>query len=76
MRELSEVSAEQVKGIEKLQQDIATVEANKADAEEARAALEDIPAEPREQKALLDNEKGQRKVLAHPLSDKLAPHRT
>jgi septal ring factor EnvC (AmiA/AmiB activator) len=63
MRYLGYVSAEQVKAIEKLQQDIAAVEANKADAEEARAALEDIAAEQREQKALLEKEKGKRKVL-------------
>ncbi len=75
MRYLSYVSAEQVKAIEKLQQDIATVEANKADAEEARAALEDIAAEQREQKALLEKEKGKRKVLATQLSDKLSAQR-
>jgi septal ring factor EnvC (AmiA/AmiB activator) len=75
MRYLGYVSAEQVKAIEKLQQDIATVEANKADAEEARAVLEDIAAEQREQKALLEKEKGKRKVLATQLSDKLSAQR-
>ena len=75
MRYLGYVSAEQVKAIEKLQQDIAAVEANKADAEEARAALEDIAAEQREQKALLEKEKSKRKVLVAQLSDKLSVQR-
>jgi septal ring factor EnvC (AmiA/AmiB activator) len=75
MRYLGYVSAEQVKAIEKLQQDIAAVEANKTDAEEARAALEDIAAEQREQKALLEKEKSKRKVLVAQLSDKLSAQR-
>ena len=75
MRYLGYVSAEQVKAIEKLQLDIAAVEANKADAEEARAALEDIAAEQREQKALLEKEKSKRKVLVAQLSDKLSVQR-
>ena len=75
MRYLGYVSAEQVKAIEKLQQDIAAVEANKADAEEVRAALEDIAAEQREQKALLEKEKSKRKVLVAQLSDKLSVQR-
>ena len=75
MRYLGYVSAEQVKAIEKLQQDIAAVEVNKADAEEARAALEDIAAEQREQKALLEKEKSKRKVLVAQLSDKLSVQR-
>lgn len=75
MRYLGYVSAEQVKAIEKLQQDIAAVEANKVDAEEARAALEDIAAEQREQKALLEKEKSKRKVLVAQLSDKLSVQR-
>jgi septal ring factor EnvC (AmiA/AmiB activator) len=75
MRYLGYVSAEQVKAIEKLQQDIAAVEANKADAEEARAALEDIAAEQREQKALLEKEKSKRKALVAQLSDKLSVQR-
>ena len=75
LRYLGYVSAEQVKAIEKLQQDIAAIEANKTDAEEARAALEDIEAEQREQKALLEKEKGRRKALVTQLSDKLAAQR-
>jgi septal ring factor EnvC (AmiA/AmiB activator) len=75
LRYLGYVSAEQVKAIEKLQQDIAAVEANKADAEEARAVLEDIAAEQREQRALLEKEKNKRKVLVGQLSDKLSAQR-
>ncbi|MFM7657061.1 MAG: murein hydrolase activator EnvC family protein [Burkholderiaceae bacterium] len=75
LRYLGYVSAEQVKAIEKLQQDIAAVEANKADVEEARAELDDIAAEQREQKALLEKEKRKRKVLVSQLSDKLSAQR-
>ena len=75
LRYLGYVSAEQVKAIEKLQQDIAAVEANKADVEEARAELDDIAAEQREQKALLEKEKRKRKVLVTQLSDKLSAQR-
>jgi len=75
LRYLGYVSAEQVKAIEKLQQDIAAVEANKADVEEARAELDDIAAEQLEQKALLEKEKRKRKVLVAQLSDKLSAQR-
>ena len=75
LRYLGYVSAEQVKAISKLQQDIAAIEANKADAEEARAALEDIEAEQREQKALLEKEKGKRQALVAQLADKLGSQR-
>ncbi len=75
LRYLGYVSAEQVKAIEKLQQDIAAIEANKSDTEEARAALEDIAAEQREQKALLEKEKGKRKALVAQLADKLSAQR-
>ena len=75
LRYLGYVSAEQVKAIEKLQQDIAAIEANKADAEETRAALEDIAAEQREQKALLEKEKGKRKALVTQLAGKLSAQR-
>lgn len=75
LRYLGYVSAEQVKAIDKLQQDIAAIEANKSDTEEARAALEDIAAEQREQKALLEKEKGKRKALVSQLADKLSAQR-
>jgi septal ring factor EnvC (AmiA/AmiB activator) len=75
LRYLGYVTAEQVKAIDKLQQDIAAIETNKADAEETRAALEDIAAEQREQKALLEKEKGKRKALVAQLSNKLSTQR-
>jgi septal ring factor EnvC (AmiA/AmiB activator) len=75
LRYLGYVSAEQVKAIEKLQQDIVAIETNKSDAEETRAALEDIATEQREQKALLEKEKGKRKALVSKLADKLSTQR-
>ncbi|MFM7632522.1 MAG: murein hydrolase activator EnvC family protein, partial [Betaproteobacteria bacterium] len=75
LRYLGYVTADQIKAIEKLQQDIAAVETNKSDAEEARAALDDIAAEQREQKAVLEKEKSKRKALVLKLSDKLSAQR-
>ncbi len=75
MRYLGYVSAEQMKAIAELQQNLEAIEANKADAEETRAALEDIEAEQREQKALLEKEKGKRKALVTQLSSKLGEQR-
>ena len=75
LRYLGYVSAEQMKAIAKLQQDIAEIESNRADAEEARAVLEDIESERREQKALLEKEKARRQALVAQLSDKLGAQR-
>lgn len=75
LRYLGYVSAEQVKAIEKLQEDIAAIEATKADAEEARAALEEIADEQREQKALLEKEKAKRQALVSQLASKLGAQR-
>lgn len=75
LRYLGYVSAEQTRAIGKLQDDIAAIETTKADAEEARAALEDIADEQREQKALLEKEKGRRQALVAQLSDKLGAQR-
>lgn len=75
LRYLGYVTAEQIKAIEQLQRDIAAVETNKSDAEEARAALDDIAAEQREQKAVLEKEKSKRKALVLKLSDKLSAQR-
>lgn len=75
LRYLGYVSAEQTRAISKLQDDIAAIETTKADAEEARAALEDIADEQREQKALLEKEKGRRQALVAQLSDKLGAQR-
>jgi septal ring factor EnvC (AmiA/AmiB activator) len=75
LRYLGYVSAEQVKAIAELQQNLDAIEANKADAEETRAALDDIAAEQREQKALLEKEKGKRKALVTQLSSRLGEQR-
>jgi septal ring factor EnvC (AmiA/AmiB activator) len=75
LRYLGYVSAEQMKAIARLQQDIAEIESNRADAEEARAVLEDIESERREQKALLEKEKARRQALVAQLSDKLGAQR-
>ncbi len=75
LRYLGYVSAEQMKAIAKLQQDIAEIESNLADAEEARAVLEDIESERREQKALLEKEKTRRQALVAQLNDKLGAQR-
>jgi septal ring factor EnvC (AmiA/AmiB activator) len=75
LRYLGYITAEQIKAIEQLQRDIAAVETNKSDAEEARAVLDDIAAEQREQKAVLEKEKSKRKALVLKLSDKLSAQR-
>ncbi len=75
LRYLGYVSAEQVKAIGELQQNLEAIEANKADAEETRAALEDIAEEQRQQKALLEKEKGKRKALVKQLSSRLGEQR-
>ncbi len=75
LRYLGYVSAEQVKAIEQLQQNLAAIEANRLEAEEARNALADIAEEQREQKALLEKEKLKRKQLLAQISDKLSTQR-
>ena len=75
LRYLGYVSAEQSKAIDILQQNLAAIEANKLDAEEARNALEDIADEQREQKTLLEKEKNKRKALLLQLSSQLSSQR-
>ena len=75
LRYLGYVSAEQSKAIDILQQNLAAIEANKLDAEEARNALEDIADEQREQKMLLEKEKNKRKALLSQLSTQLSYQR-
>ena len=75
LRYLGYVSAEQVKAIDQLQQNLAAIEANRLEAEEARNALADIAQEQREQKALLEKEKLKRKQLLAQISDKLTAQR-
>jgi len=75
LRYLGYISAEQVKAIDELQQNLAAIEANRQEAEDARNALQDIADEQREQKALLEKEKNKRKQLLAQLSDKLSAQR-
>ena len=75
LRYLGYVSAEQMKAIAELQQNLAAIEANRQEAEEARNALQDIADEQREQKALLEKEKSKRQQLLAQLSDKLSAQR-
>jgi septal ring factor EnvC (AmiA/AmiB activator) len=75
LRYLGYVSAEQSKAIDILQQNLAAIEANKLDAEEARNALEDIADEQREQKTLLVKDINKRKALLLQLSSQLSSQR-
>lgn len=75
LRYLGYVSAAQTQAIEKLQANLSAIEANKLQAEEARQELDEIAAEQREQKALLEKEKATRKLLVSQLSSKLGAQR-
>ena len=75
LRYLGYVSAEQVKAITALQENLAAIEANKAEAEKARESLDEIAEEQREQKTLLEKQKNKRKALVAQLSGKLAHQR-
>jgi septal ring factor EnvC (AmiA/AmiB activator) len=75
LRYLGYVSTAQTKAIELLQVNLAAIEANKLQAEEARQELNEIAAEQREQKALLEKEKANRKALVSQLSSKLGAQR-
>ena len=75
LRYLGYVSAEQVKAITALQENLAAIEANKAEAEKARESLDEIAEEQREQKTLLEKQKIKRQALVAQLSGKLANQR-
>lgn len=75
LRYLGYVSAAQTQAIEKLQANLAAIEANKLQAEEARQELDEIAVEQHEQKALLEKEKANRKSLVSQLSSKLGAQR-
>ncbi len=75
LRYLGYVSLAQSKVITELDNNLRKVEENKTKAEEARAALEEIAQEQREQKALLEKEKNNRKSLVTKLSSKLQNQR-
>lgn len=75
LRYLGYVSAEQMQAITTLQKNLAAIEANKTEAEKARESLNEIAREQREQKALLEKQKNNRKVLVAQLSGQLAQQR-
>ena len=75
LRYLGYVSLAQSKVITELDNNLRAVEENKTKAEEARAVLEEITQEQREQKALLEKEKNNRKGLVTKLSSKLQNQR-
>ncbi|GAA4022144.1 murein hydrolase activator EnvC family protein [Actimicrobium antarcticum] len=69
------VSQAQAKLIGALRDNLQAIEHNKADADEASAALAEIAAEAREQRTALENEKAGRARLLASLSSKLATQR-
>ncbi len=69
------VSQAQARLIESLRANLAAVEKNKAETENAQNELEEIAREEREQKALLEQEKAKRAGLLAQLSGKLAAQR-
>ena len=75
LRYLGYLSQAQATMIASLRDNLQTVEANKAAAQQARESLSDIAAEARDQRALLEREKKQRNVQLVQLSSKLATQR-
>ncbi len=75
LRYLGYVSQAQATMIATLRENLQTVEANKAAAQQARESLDDIANEARGQRALLELEKKQRNVQLAKLSSKLATQR-
>jgi septal ring factor EnvC (AmiA/AmiB activator) len=69
------VSQAQARLIESLRANLAAVEKNKAETENAQNELEEIAREEREQKAVLEQEKAKRASLLAQLSGKLAAQR-
>lgn len=72
---LGYVSRAQAQLIESLRTDLAAIEKNKADTQEAKEDLDDIAREQRDQKALLEKEKGKRASLVAQLSSRLVAQR-
>jgi septal ring factor EnvC (AmiA/AmiB activator) len=68
-------SQAQARLIDALRANLAAVEKNKAETQNAQNELEEIAQEEREQKALLEKEKAKRTVLLSQLSGKLAAQR-
>ncbi len=69
------VSQAQARLIDTLRANLAAVEKNKDETQNAQTELEEIAVEQRQQKALLEQEKGKRAVLLTQLSGKLAAQR-
>jgi septal ring factor EnvC (AmiA/AmiB activator) len=72
---LGYVSQAQAKLIETLRADMAAVEKNRADTQEAKEELDEIAGEQRDQKALLEREKSRRATLVAQLSNRLGAQR-
>jgi septal ring factor EnvC (AmiA/AmiB activator) len=72
---LGYVSQAQAKLIESLRADLAAIEKNKAETQEAKEDLDDIAQEQRDQKALLEKEKARRATLVAQLSSRLVSQR-
>jgi septal ring factor EnvC (AmiA/AmiB activator) len=69
------VSQAQAKLIEMLRADLAAVEKNRADTQEAKEELDEIALEQRDQKSLLEREKAKRATLVAQLSNRLGAQR-
>ena len=72
---LGYVSQAQARLIELLRADMAAVEKNRADTQDAKEELDEIALEQRDQKALLEREKAKRATLVAQLSNKLGEQR-
>jgi septal ring factor EnvC (AmiA/AmiB activator) len=72
---LGYVSLAQARLIESLRADMAAVEKNKADTQDAKEELDEIALEQRDQKAVLEREKGKRATLVAQLSNRLSAQR-
>jgi septal ring factor EnvC (AmiA/AmiB activator) len=72
---LGYVSQAQAKLIEMLRADMAAVEKNRADTQEAKEELDEIAGEQRDQKVLLEREKAKRATLVAQLATRLGAQR-
>ena len=72
---LGYVSQAQARLIESLRADVAAVERNRADTQDAKDELDEIALEQRDQKALLEREKAKRATLVAQLSTRLGAQR-
>jgi len=72
---LGYVSQAQARLIESLRADVAAVEKNKADTQDAKEELDEIASEQRDQKAVLEREKARRATLVAQLSSRLSSQR-